>query len=326
MSKLRADSQADSMRLGKLVEDAKAGLAAFERQVAEKFEASKKEAAEQQVLILQEVEGGHEQVVNQLKASHQTNLQGAERKFSDELAKLRKTNAQGQRICRQCGLVGRYKDGECVEKWGPGPEGPGTVSNKSLFVQRIISFSVLFVQPVANGFFVFNRRCRKMKRVERRGTIESQQQRERYQQVQQALAIHRSQQQNSNVTNPLLPPPTDDGFHERAPSSNVGPSLRRTGTVVVGSGMKYEHSSRATPPPSRPEDGRTHLMHPGNSEIALHDGANGNGTPSPPREPVTVPARSDLDHRVQDASPPRASVKGKSPASSPSRVHQQAST
>ncbi|KIM53841.1 hypothetical protein SCLCIDRAFT_31579 [Scleroderma citrinum Foug A] len=54
------------------------------------------------------------------------------------------TNSLGQRICRQCGLAGRYKDGKCVEKWGPGPEGPGTVCD----------------------------RCRKkMKRVERRGTI-----------------------------------------------------------------------------------------------------------------------------------------------------------
>ena len=39
-------------------------------------------------------------------------------------------NAQGQRICRQCGLPGRYKDGKCVEKWGPGPEGPGTVCDR----------------------------------------------------------------------------------------------------------------------------------------------------------------------------------------------------
>ncbi|KAL0062070.1 hypothetical protein AAF712_011070 [Marasmius tenuissimus] len=55
------------------------------------------------------------------------------------------TNAQGQRICRQCGQAGRYKEGKCVEKWGPGPHGPGTVCD----------------------------RCRKkMKRVERRGTIE----------------------------------------------------------------------------------------------------------------------------------------------------------
>ncbi|KAL1746890.1 hypothetical protein HDZ31DRAFT_72627 [Schizophyllum fasciatum] len=55
-----------------------------------------------------------------------------------------KTNAEGQRICRQCGQPGRYKDGKCVEKWGPGPMGPGTVCD----------------------------RCRKkMKRVERRGTV-----------------------------------------------------------------------------------------------------------------------------------------------------------
>ncbi|EIN04241.1 hypothetical protein PUNSTDRAFT_55576 [Punctularia strigosozonata HHB-11173 SS5] len=58
------------------------------------------------------------------------------------------TNNSGQRICRQCGVAGRYKDGKCVEKWGPGPEGPGTVCD----------------------------RCRKkMKRVERRGTMEAQQ-------------------------------------------------------------------------------------------------------------------------------------------------------
>ncbi|KAG8766950.1 hypothetical protein FRC12_006537 [Ceratobasidium sp. 428] len=56
------------------------------------------------------------------------------------------TNPQGQRTCRQCGLPGRYKDGKCVEKWGPGPEGPGTVCD----------------------------RCRKkMKRVERRGTADA---------------------------------------------------------------------------------------------------------------------------------------------------------
>ncbi|KAI0260970.1 hypothetical protein BC834DRAFT_898329 [Gloeopeniophorella convolvens] len=55
------------------------------------------------------------------------------------------TNDKGQRICRQCGLPGRYKDGKCVEKWGPGPDGPGTVCD----------------------------RCRKkMKRVERRGTLD----------------------------------------------------------------------------------------------------------------------------------------------------------
>ncbi|KAG8900450.1 hypothetical protein FRC00_012814, partial [Tulasnella sp. 408] len=39
-------------------------------------------------------------------------------------------NAQGQRTCRQCGQPGRYKDGKCVEKWGPGPAGPGTVCDR----------------------------------------------------------------------------------------------------------------------------------------------------------------------------------------------------
>ena len=45
-------------------------------------------------------------------------------------------NAQGQRTCRQCGQPGRYKDGKCVEKWGPGPAGPGTVCDRS-----VVSFS-----------------------------------------------------------------------------------------------------------------------------------------------------------------------------------------
>ena len=36
----------------------------------------------------------------------------------------------GLRTCRQCGMPGRYKDGKCVEKWGPGPQGPGTVCDR----------------------------------------------------------------------------------------------------------------------------------------------------------------------------------------------------
>jgi hypothetical protein len=53
------------------------------------------------------------------------------------------TNAEGQRICRQCGMPGRYKDNKCVEKWGPGPEGPGTVCDRC--VHSSISFPLLFV-------------------------------------------------------------------------------------------------------------------------------------------------------------------------------------
>jgi hypothetical protein len=51
------------------------------------------------------------------------------------------TNTQGQRICRQCGMPGRYKDGKCVEKWGPGPEGPGTVCD------RYVAFELMLRKP-----------------------------------------------------------------------------------------------------------------------------------------------------------------------------------
>ncbi|KAJ7189702.1 hypothetical protein B0H12DRAFT_1246534 [Mycena haematopus] len=40
------------------------------------------------------------------------------------------TAHRNRRICRQCGWPGRYKDGKCVEKWGPGPLGPGTVCDR----------------------------------------------------------------------------------------------------------------------------------------------------------------------------------------------------
>ena len=42
LSKLQADSQAESMRSGTLVEDTKTGLAVFERQTSEKFETGQK--------------------------------------------------------------------------------------------------------------------------------------------------------------------------------------------------------------------------------------------------------------------------------------------
>jgi len=200
-------------------------------------------------------------------------------------------------------------------------------------VVRIITRSVLTVL-IAITRCVCNRRCRKkMKRVERRGTIESQQQREQreqYQQVQQALAIHRSQQQIANATNP--PPPSahnDNGLHDRTPSSSTtGSSLRRTDTVVIGPGMNYEQPSRTPPPPSRPEDVRPHATHPIDSETTHQNGANGNGIPRTPQESATVRARSDLDHLVENVSPSRVSDRGKVSASSPSPVgsHPQIST
>ena len=163
-----------------------------------------------------------------------------------------------------------------------------------------------------------------MKRVERRGTIESQQQREQreqYQQVQEALAIHRSQQQTASATNPLPPSAhNDNGFHDRTPSSSTtGSSLRRTDTVVIGPGMNYEHPSRSPPPPLS-EDVRPHAVYPSDPETPHRNGTNGNGIPRTPQEPVTVRARSDSDHRVEDATPSRISDRGRASASSPSPV------
>ncbi|KAH9918563.1 uncharacterized protein BXZ73DRAFT_105197 [Epithele typhae] len=113
------------------------------------------------------------------------------------------TNDQGQRICRQCGLAGRYKDGKCVEKWGPGPEGPGTVCD----------------------------RCRKkMKRVERRGTLDSMSLNAHLHN--QPLAIH-----------PSGAPQAAPGSYTNGRSSHSGSdrSVHRTDTLPIHS----SHSSRA---------------------------------------------------------------------------------
>jgi len=98
-------------------------------------------------------------------------------------------NDKGQRICRQCGLPGRYKDGKCVEKWGPGPEGPGTVCD----------------------------RCRKkMKRVERRGTLDPH--------SQTAAFVH-----------PRTHAPIQERDHVHGTSASQGSdrTIGRTDTVVV---------------------------------------------------------------------------------------------
>lgn len=48
-----------------------------------------------------------------------------------------------ERHCSQCGKPGRFKDGRSVEKWGPGPDGPGTVCDKSVSSLLFFSFSFL---------------------------------------------------------------------------------------------------------------------------------------------------------------------------------------
>ena len=98
-------------------------------------------------------------------------------------------NDKGQRICRQCGLPGRYKDGKCVEKWGPGPEGPGTVCD----------------------------RCRKkMKRVERRGTLDPH--------SQAAAFVH---------PRTHAPAQERDQVHRTSTPQGTDRTIGRTDTVVV---------------------------------------------------------------------------------------------
>ena len=124
------------------------------------------------------------------------------------------SNEKGQRICRQCGLPGRYKDGKCVEKWGPGPEGPGTVCD----------------------------RCRKkMKRVERRGTLDP-----------------HSQNTTSFVHPRVVHAPVQERDHVHAAAAAVATpqgsdrSIGRTDTVVVPHPPPPQHlQSYSGPPESR---------------------------------------------------------------------------
>ncbi|KAJ3772702.1 hypothetical protein FB446DRAFT_845341 [Lentinula raphanica] len=106
------------------------------------------------------------------------------------------TNEQGQRICRQCGMPGRYKEGKCVEKWGPGPMGPGTVCD----------------------------RCRKkMKRVERRGTIE------------QAQLLAAQQAHNRSQTT-IGNSSSSYGSFPTPQRENTSAKIGRTDTVIVDNG------------------------------------------------------------------------------------------
>ncbi|KAK7458053.1 hypothetical protein VKT23_020787 [Stygiomarasmius scandens] len=66
----------------------------------------------------------------QPQSQSQTQLSASQPSTSAATAPFPPTNPSGQRICRQCGALGRYKDGKCVEKWGPGPCGPGTVCDR----------------------------------------------------------------------------------------------------------------------------------------------------------------------------------------------------
>ncbi|KAG5650792.1 hypothetical protein H0H81_011026 [Sphagnurus paluster] len=143
------------------------------------------------------------------------------------------TNAQGQRICRQCGMAGRYKDGKCVEKWGPGPMGPGTVCD----------------------------RCRKkMKRVERRGTLaDAQQQAQAQAQAQAQLEQKLQQQQQHQQQQAQQPPqrPSSSQSHSHSQSQSHAQSgsqprsqpIHRTDTLPAHA---HAHSHSHTRPPPSP--------------------------------------------------------------------------
>lgn len=128
----------------------------------------------------------------------------------------------GLRTCRQCGLPGRYKEGKCVEKWGPGPQGPGTVCD----------------------------RCRKkMKRVERRGTLDAS--------AQNSASLRGSQSQSQRASHAQLPSTHSQPYSQSySQSQSQGQSSRsrapaRTDTLIVDSGRHEADRSRSPGPGMR---------------------------------------------------------------------------
>ncbi|KAG6911783.1 hypothetical protein DXG01_000029 [Tephrocybe rancida] len=162
------------------------------------------------------------------------------------------TNEQGQRICRQCGMAGRYKEGKCVEKWGPGPMGPGTVCD----------------------------RCRKkMKRVERRGTLENQQS-----MAQSALGSSGS---ISNLS------------HSRTQTHN---SLHRTDTLPVIPPAHSHFNATAS-------RGDFHQSSP----RPTSQNANANGASRPARSPgPSIASLRDIDDDIPTSSIPRGGAGSRS--------------
>lgn len=170
------------------------------------------------------------------------------------------TNAQGQRICRQCGLAGRYKDGKCVEKWGPGPEGPGTVCD----------------------------RCRKkMKRVERRGTIESQNQ----------SHSHIGQQHGQGATNSLVHAHSMTVHGDRVTRTDTMPV-----TVGIGSGGTQLIAHATQMPSFISKDRRDRERIPTSSlapSSSSHPSRSGDSQREPPSPPAiaTLQADDEEPHR-----------------------------
>ena len=190
------------------------------------------------------------------------------------------SNEKGQRICRQCGLPGRYKEGKCVEKWGPGPEGPGTVCD----------------------------RCRKkMKRVERRGTLDP------------------HSQNTTSFVHPRVHAPVQERDHvHAAPASQASDrSISRTDTVVVSHPPPPQHlSSYSGPPESRereagsPRSNASSLTVPRPKADAAHSVPSSRSrsrSPLPP--PPPPPQRNGTQAQLPPSKlPPHISSGGESDA------------
>ncbi|EFI27601.1 hypothetical protein CC1G_14527 [Coprinopsis cinerea okayama7 len=206
------------------------------------------------------------------------------------------TNAQGQRICRQCGQAGRYKDGKCVEKWGPGPLGPGTVCD----------------------------RCRKkMKRVERRGTLEAQQQAAQAQQLAAAATMSSvSQSQQHHDVRSLQR--TDTIPANASPTTSArekpGSSATTSATTTTAAAAPATSSSAANNPP-KVSHVRTAVSgaDAGGARSGSRSAPTTNGNPSSSSSSL---ARSSLHHgSARSAAHHPPSTSSSHAATSSSRPH-----
>ncbi len=175
-------------------------------------------------------------------------------------------NDKGQRICRQCGHAGRYKEGKCVEKWGPGPEGPGTVCD----------------------------RCRKkMKRVERRGTLDPH--------SQASAFVH---------SRPHAPIQERDHPHGPPAQQGTDRPIGRTDTVVVPHPPLPQQPPQAYggPPEGRERDAVSPRSNASSVTVARPKGDAAHSGPSSrshSRSPLSVPAHPQRNGSQVQVPPPK---------------------
>ncbi|KAI9455760.1 hypothetical protein BJY52DRAFT_1224475 [Lactarius psammicola] len=189
--------------------------------------------------------------------------------------RMRKVNASaGNAAC-----LGVTKDGKCVEKWGPGPEGPGTVCD----------------------------RCRKkMKRVERRGTLDP------------------HSQNTTSFVHPRVHAPVQERNHVHAASASQGSdrTIGRTDTVVVSHPPPPQHlQSYSGPPESRereagsPRSNASSLTVPRPKVDAVHSVPSSRSRSRSPLPPQLPPQRNGSQAQLPPSKlPPHISSGGESDA------------